>query len=135
MEPELLPKLPALPTGVPMPPQRQPPSPQAIRMPADQFQVGTLYQGKDSQGTWRLVNLTKSVGDGTFEADVLSKETFSVVRHWPTVYGHPEVLKPTISPEAIEHVPGSLPGEWLRARAGPAPAPESAYEALLRASR
>mmetsp|Transcript_60061 Transcript_60061/g.113323 ORF Transcript_60061/g.113323 Transcript_60061/m.113323 type:complete len:248 (-) Transcript_60061:126-869(-) len=133
MEPKLLPDLGLLPTEMPLPPQRQPPSPQAIRMPGDQFQVGTIYQGKDVQGTWRLVNLTKSVGGGKFEADVLSKETFSVLRHWPTVYGHPEVLKPTISPEAVKHVPGSQPGEWLRA--GPAPAPEAAYEALLRASR
>mmetsp|Transcript_75866 Transcript_75866/g.144259 ORF Transcript_75866/g.144259 Transcript_75866/m.144259 type:complete len:400 (+) Transcript_75866:54-1253(+) len=129
LDPDQLPKLGPLPTEIPMPPKRPPPTVQEIRTlhDDDEFKVGVLYQGKDARGAWRLVNLTRSIGDGKFEGDVLSEpeteaklipsgsnQAFTVLRHWPMVYGDPEVLKPTIPPSRL-FLPGPLPGEWKTA--------------------
>jgi len=147
---EMLPTLPPGPTAGPLPPPPPPPPP-APTTPPFEYHVGNVYAGKDVNGTWQIVKLTREVDDPehpladeapVFEGDVFGNVTLDgrlpvAEAHWPRVYADPEFLRATPAPPttAVPTQPrlfaaGNASGEMLwtaqNATGSPAGAPGAA---------
>jgi len=127
----------ARPPLIPEPPAVQAPHPPP--QAADAYEVGKIYAGKDAEGGWQLVRITRGAdSDGILAGDVLANVSSRpgvqplVLEHWPTVYGMPRYLMNLPAPPLESQPPpaaaedlgqktvfvkGDIPGHWILAPA------------------